>query len=254
MTDPRALSIQTARDVILLKLGPKRILVVGCDSTGAVGRKPLDSLKVHPSIVGKFTARVALMEVIATGARPISLSIALCVEPSPTGREIMEGVHRELKASRLQDVTLVQSSEKNFPVKQTGVGATVIGITGNQRPKIGKCKHNDWLIAVGRPAVGRDVIEGERTGSITNLNDAMDLLRLRYVHEILPVGSRGISREAGIIAADSQLNYLPARNVGVNVKKSAGPATAIICAIDSLKFSELNKTIDKPLTFIGKLR
>ncbi|MGD0424052.1 MAG: AIR synthase related protein [Candidatus Bathyarchaeia archaeon] len=249
-----AKSIETARDVILLRTPQNRILVVGCDSTGAVGQKPLDALKVHPSIVGKFTARVALMEVIAVGARPISLSVALCVEPKPTGREIMNGVRNELRTSRIKDITVVQSSEKNFPVKQTSVGTMVNGIVENRRLKIGKCKHNDWLIAVGDPRVGREVIEGERAGSITDLNDAFDLLELPYVHEIIPVGSRGISREARTITTDSRLHFYPARNATVNLKKSAGPATVILCAIDPAKWSELNETVDKPLRFIGKVR
>jgi hypothetical protein len=254
LTRSRTNSVETARDVILLRLGRKQILVVGCDSTGAVGQKPLDALKVPPWIVGKFTARVALMEVIAVGARPISLSVALCVEPDPAGRQIMDGVRYELRESRLEDMAVVQSSEKNFPVKQTSVGTMVNGIVGEQHLKIGKCEHNDWLIAVGKPSVGREVIEGEQAGSITDLNDAFDLLELPYVHEIIPVGSRGISREASTIATDSRLHFYPARNASVDVKKSAGPATVIICAVDPTRWSELNETIDKPLSFIGKVR
>ena len=254
MTGSILKSVETARDVSLLRLDEKRILVVSCDSAGAVGPKPLDALKVPPSIVGKFTARVALMEVIAVGARPISLSVALCVEPTPTGHEIMKGVRDELRASKLEGVKLLQTSEKNFRVRQTSVGTMVNGIVENRNLKIGKCKRDDWLIAVGDPKVGRDVVEGERTGSITDLNDAFSLLDLPYVHEIIPVGSSGILREASTIATDSRLNFYPARNANVNVKKSAGPATVIICAIDPVKLSRLGQTIDKPLSFIGKVR
>jgi len=254
MTGSIPKSVKTARDVILLRLDEKRILVVSCDSTGAIGQKPLDELKVHPSVVGKFTARVALMEVVAVGARPICLSVALCVEPTPAGREIMKGVRDELRASGLEGIRLVQSSEKNFRVKQTSVGTMANGIVEKRNLKIGKCRHNDSLIAVGNPKVGRDVIEGERTGSITDLTDVFDLLDLPYVHEIIPVGSRGIFREAGTIASDSQLHFYPARNAAVNVKMSAGPATVIVCAIDPAKLSELVGVIDKPLSFVGKLR
>lgn len=129
----------------------------------------------------------------------------------------------------------------------------VNGIVENRNLRVGKCKRNDWLIAVGNPKVGRDVIEGERAGSITDLNDEFYLLDLPYVHEIIPVGSRGILREAGTIATDSRLQFYPARNASVNLKKSAGPATVIICAIDPTKLSELGGVIDKPLSFVGKL-
>jgi hypothetical protein len=251
MTRPLCKSVETSRDVILIRLDQKRILVVSCDSTGAVGQNRLDALRVRPSIVGKFTARVALMEVMAVGARPICVSVALCVEPAPTGREIMNGVREELRASRLQDIAVVQSSEKNFLVKQTGVGTMVDGIVEGPRLRIGRCKPDDWIIAVGKPKVGREVIEGERTGSITDVNDALDLLDLPYVHEIIPVGSRGIRREAITIATDSKLHFYSARSASVDVKKSAGPATVIICAVDSTKWNALNRAIDKPLSFVG---
>jgi len=247
-------TLETARDVILLRIDETRILVVGCDSTGAVGRKPFDVLRVDPSIVGKFTARVALMEVIAVGATPISLSMALCVEPVPAGREIMKGVRDELKASGLVNISLVQSSEKNLRVKQTSVGATVNGIVEKRNLKIGRCKRNDLLVAVGNPMVGREVVEGDRTGSITDLNDALDLLQLPYVHEIIPVGSRGIFKEASIIARDSRLKFYPAIKAKVNGEKSAGPATVIICAIDPAKLTKLGRDIDKHLSFVGELR
>jgi len=253
LTKLTATTLKTARDVILLRIDETRILVVGCDSTGAVGRKPFDALRVDPSIVGKFTARVALMEVMAVGATPISLSVALCVEPAPAGRDIMKGVRDELKASNLENVSLVQSSEKNFRVKQTSVGTTVNGLVEKHKLKIGKCRQDDWLVAVGTPMVGREVLEGDRTGAITDLNDTLNLLELPYVHEIIPVGSRGIFREANIIARDSRLKFYPTNTARVNGKKSAGPATAIICAIDPQKLSRLGKEIDKPLSFVGEL-
>jgi len=248
------ITCKTARDVILLRISENRILVVSCDSTGAVGRKPLDELSVHPSIVGKFTARVALMELIAVGATPSALSVALCVEPTPTGREIMKGVREELRASGLDYVTLVQSSEKNFLVKQTSVGTMANGLADKRNLRIGKCKHNDSLVTVGNPMVGRDVIEGERTGAIADLNVARDLLELTCVHEIIPVGSMGIFKEASTMATDSRLRFHKARETSVNGKKSAGPATVIICAIDPAGLSELSRVIDRPLSFVGDLR
>jgi hypothetical protein len=255
MTKPRiAQNIETARDVVLLRLDKRRILVVGCDSIGAVGLKPLDALRVRPETVGKFAARVALMEVISVGAKPICISVALCVEPAPTGRAIMNGVRGELRASGLESVSVVQSSEKNFPVKQTSVGTTVNGIAEKRQLRIGRCKPDDWLVTVGTPTVGRDVVKAERTGSIADLRDIFDLLDLGCVHEIIPVGSRGIFREARTIAMDSRLSFSPTQNAKVNVEKSAGPATAIICAIKPGKLSELSRTIDKPLSFIGELR
>ena len=120
---------------------------------------------------------------------------------------------------------------------------------------MGRCKRETGVIAVGNPQVGREVIEGERTGSIADLNDAFDLLELPYVHEIIPVGSRGIIREAGtIVGAGFRLHFYPEQRREGGYEKSAGPATVIICAIVPTKWSELQKTIDKPLSFVGELR
>jgi len=246
--------IETARDIVLLRLDGRRNLVVSCDSTGAIGPKPLDSLKVDAAIVGKFTARVTLMEIIAVGAKPICLTVTLCVEPVPTGREIMKGVRRELNSSGFGGVSIVQSSEKNFRVRQTSVGVTANGIVDDHHLRVGRCKRGDFVIAVGKPLVGREVIAGERTGSIADLNVAQDLLELPYVHEIIPVGSTGIMKEASILGADSRLHFYPELKTPVDTTKSAGPATVILCAIVPTKWSQLQKTIDKPLSFIGELR
>jgi selenophosphate synthetase-related protein len=40
-------------------------------------------------------ARVALMDVVATGAFPVILSVTLGVEKEPTGNKILEGIRSE---------------------------------------------------------------------------------------------------------------------------------------------------------------
>ena len=246
--------IETARDVVLLKLDQRRILTVSCDSTGAVGAKPLDELKVGAATVGKFALRVTLMEIVAVGAKPICISVSLCVEPLPTGREIMKGVRRELRASGFEGVSIVQSSEKNFLVRQTSVGATATGLVDDPQLRVGRCKRGDLVIAIGNPCVGREVIDCDRAGVIANLDDVSDLLEFGYVHEIIPVGSKGILREANVVAADSRLRFYPTRKATVNMKKTAGPSTVILCAVIPTRLPELQKAIDKPLSFVGELR
>ena len=243
--------IKSARDIVLVRLDQRRILVVGCDATGAVGPKPVDVLRVDAATVGKFAARVALMETIAVGANPICLSVTLSVEPFPTGREIIRGIRRELTRSKLGYVRMVRSSEKNFPVQQTGVGVTVVGLVHD--PKIGKCKRGDLVIAIGQPCVGREVLKGERTRSIADLADVHALLRLPFVHEIIPVGSKGVLKEARILATDSKLRFLPRKPVTLDMNKSAGPATVALCAISPSNRARLQEIIDKPLNPIGEL-
>ncbi|HTY75232.1 MAG TPA: ribbon-helix-helix domain-containing protein, partial [Candidatus Nanoarchaeia archaeon] len=66
-------------DVVILRIPTGHALVVGSTSSGAVGPKSLDKVKVAGRVVGKFLARVALMDVAATGAFPVMLSATLSV-------------------------------------------------------------------------------------------------------------------------------------------------------------------------------
>lgn len=245
-------ALKTKRDVQLFKLD-ERILVVACDSAGAIGSKPLDKVKVDPITVGRFTARVALMEVLATGAHPICLSCTLSVEPKPTGAEIAKGIRNELKRSGFSKASMIQSTEKNFLVRQTGVGVTVLGLARSRALMIGRCKRDDVLVAVGVPYVGREVVEGEKKRRIADAGDIMILLSLPFVHELIAVGSKGINHEAKTLASDSNLRFRPLRNSEVDLKKSGGPATVVLCALSHSDASKLSDFIDKPLNLVGVL-
>lgn len=136
--------IGTARDVQIISLDPKRVMVVSCDSAGGVGSKPLDRVRASPFVVGKFTARVALMEILSTGAEPICVASALAVEPKPTGNQILLGVRAEMRHALLSPITpIVNSAEKNFEVESTGVGVMAVGITTRMRLRVGRCEVGD---------------------------------------------------------------------------------------------------------------
>ncbi|MBV1822090.1 hypothetical protein KUA25_29170, partial [Bacteroidales bacterium MSK.15.36] len=74
------MKISKVRDLTLIKLTEDKNLIVACDSCGGIGNKLEDTLKVPAFIVGKFTARVALMEVLCTGAEIVSITDAVCNE------------------------------------------------------------------------------------------------------------------------------------------------------------------------------
>ena len=133
-------SIDTLRDLRLFKLDRKRILVVSCDSAGGIGPKPFDKVKVSGSVVGKFTARVALMEALSVGALPFCVTVALSVEPQPTGAQILNGIRSELRHASLTLPITLQSSEKNFAVKQTGLGITVLSIASPRSLRMKTCE------------------------------------------------------------------------------------------------------------------
>ena len=73
-----------------------------------------------------------------------------------------------------------------------------------------------------------EVLRGERAKSIAGMRDVNALLELHFVHEIIPVGSKGILKEATI-----------------DMSKSAGPATVVLCAIAPSRWPELQEIIHK---------
>jgi selenophosphate synthetase-related protein len=200
-----------------------------------------------------MTARVALMELIAIGANPIALTGTLSVEPEPTGNQVIKGMLAEVRYARLRNVQVLSSSEKNVKVSQTGIGVTAIGFVSTSNLKTGRCTPGDEVVAVGEPHVGQEVLHGEASRKIA---DTLDIIKVRdksFVHEIIPVGSRGILEEARTMAKDSNLSIRLLGSQRVDLKKSAGPATVLLCALRGGSFREVEALLDKPTSVIGQL-
>jgi hypothetical protein len=229
-------------------------MVIGCDSAGAIGPKSRDKVRVDGYTLGKITARVALMEVLSTGAKPICVIDTLSVEPEPTGNEILEGVRDEAKKVGLDPkLAVMGSTEKNFAVEQTGIGVTAIGIIEKSLLKIGVSKPEDIVVAVGFPCVGDEVLHAEKLGKTADTSDVLKLLSMEFVHEIIPVGSEGITREVRILAEGSKLNFKFNHNIRIDVKKSAGPATVLLTSLPESRLVEVNHVISKPINIVGQL-
>jgi hypothetical protein len=126
-------------DVSIMKVPTGHAIVIGSTSSGAVGSKTMDKVKVDGRILGKFLARVALMDVTSTGAFPLLLSVTLGVEKEPTGDEIVEGIKREARAIGLDpNQVLMENTEDNFETVQTGAGLTVVGFANEDELRLGK--------------------------------------------------------------------------------------------------------------------
>jgi len=244
-------TIKTSRDIIVFEISADLVMVVGCDSAGGIGPKPLDQVKVSGYTLGRFTARVALMEVSAVGATPICLTNTLGVEPDPTGFEIIEGIKSEIQlAGVANSLALIGSTEKTIAVEQTGIGITVVGLASKNNLRISLSEPDDLIIAVGRPSVKDEVLPAEDRGEIADLRDLQVLLHCDFVHDIVPVGSQGILHEVNVLAEDSGLCAkleLPE----MESKKSAGPATTLVVTIPKNALSKLSGLINKPILVIG---
>jgi len=244
-------TIRTARDVSVFEVNNNSVMVVGCDSAGGIGPKPLDKVKVSGYALGRFTARVALMEVLAVGATPVCLTNTLGVEPDPTGFEIVDGIQNEVKLAKLEDSLVVLGSmEKTVAVEQTGIGVTVVGLAPKNKLKIGLSEPDDLIVAVGRPSVKDEVLPAEKRGEIVDLEDLMKLIDCDFVHDLIPVGSHGMLHEVKVLSQDSGLGF-KLDLLESDAKKSAGPATAILVTLPKNALNKLSGLINKPIRVIG---
>jgi len=216
-------------------------LVVACDSCGAIGEKELDVVKVPARLTGRFAARVALLEVLATGAQPQIVAAAVCNEPEPTGSELLKGVKDELKSAGLGTLPIAISCEKNMSTRQTGLGITVVGLVDGAALRITSTRDGDSLYCLGLPLVGAEVRDADDP-EIIQASDVRRLLEDPAVHDIIPVGSRGILGEIGLLTEAMEMhfaagvqklagafpegNYRPADSL--DIYKSGGPATCLI--------------------------
>lgn len=240
------------RDINLVELDKDNLLVIACDSAGGIGPKKHDRIKVPAELIGAFTARVALMEVISVAAEPISIVDALAVEYNPTGEEILNGIKGELKKIGLdRQIAVNGSTEENIETSQTGIGVTVFGRVNRDKIKVAAGQTGDILIAVGLPMVGEEVLANQEKAA--DLPVLQQLLGYRGVHEIIPAGSKGLAYEARVLARSAGLKLKLKDDSGLDLQKSAGPATSLVAAVESDLFDCLKAEIAKPLTIIGEL-
>lgn len=221
------MKINKVRDLTLIKINEQKTLVIACDSCGSIGMKKYDELKVPTNIAAKFTARVALMEVICSGAEVVTLSNAVCNEMKPTGEEVIKGIKAELKDAGVDVSVLTGSTEENFKTYSTGIGITCIGIVDNENIKINKIPKGALLYSIGIPKVGNQInLDGDT--EIANYQNIRKLLSMKDIFEIIPVGSKGIFYEASEVAKHNNLKLEFKENINIDIFTSAGPATVLI--------------------------
>lgn len=224
-------------------------MLVACDASGGIGSKAMDRVQVPGYVLGRFTARVALMEVMAGGGRPVALVNTCCVEPEPTGREIMRGVLDEAALAGLGPNAVTGSFEKNVATVQTGLGVTALALSAGP---FRSAAAGDLVVAVGRPKVGQEVSLDDP--EIVDLPTVARLAHDPAVHEVLPVGSRGIAAETRDLAITAGLSLeLLAPEPGWDLQKSAGPGTCCLVAVEPSALLGLALTLAQPWAVVARL-
>ncbi len=242
------------RDLTQISLGAEFSLVVAVDSDGGLGSLPADVVPCSDFILGRFAIRVPLMEIIASGAVPLAAFDMLTLPMKPHGVEIIRGIRAELSEAGLDsDFPLSGSTEDNIPTTMTGIGTVVIGLVRQDDFRPGTSQAGDTVLCLGKPKSGpQDTITPE-DADIVKLSQLKLVITEEGVHDILPVGSRGILYEAGQLAGSAGLNLIVNAQTQMNLNKSAGPGTCALVSCRPESVMQLKNILDVPVNIIGRL-
>ncbi|MHB9144580.1 MAG: AIR synthase related protein [Symbiobacteriia bacterium] len=239
------------RDVLIVPLPGGLELVFTCDVAGGVGPKPRDGVPAPAETVGRFTTRVALLELLACRARPLAVLNGLAVEPDPTGRGLLSGIRAEMAAAGYSDLPVFGSMEKNLPTVSTGIAVTAAGLRLAGDPPVSTARPGDVLLIVGVPRVGGAVHLDDP--EIADVPTLLALLAQPGVHAVIPAGSGGVAPECQVLAAEAGCHAALARPVSPLLYQSAGPATVLVAAVAPGAEAELAARIRPPLRRVGHL-
>ena len=235
----------TCRDVLVVRPDDAwdSWLVTAADSCGAIGDKPGDALHVPPELAAELTARVALLEVLCTGASPAFAALNVCNEPE-TAERLLAGFRRAAPS-----LPAVMSTEKNMPTSMSAFGVSVTGVCRPEALRLGRAEAGDRLFCAGLPLCGGEVLA--HSGALFSPSHLVTLFADSRVHAAIPCGSGGILKEAQIIAAENGLSAVIEAPPRLDLEKSAGPASCAIFAASVPAGHGFG--LDIPVACIGQL-
>jgi len=248
------LPVRRVRDLTVMELDAERLLVIACDSVGSIGPKPADRYPASARTVAHFAARVPLVEVLAAGARPEVIVDTLSVEMHPTGAEMIAEFQAVAAELGLGPERVTGSTEDNVTSDATGVGVTVIASATRDDLRPGRALPGDRVYCVGRPtSAPQDRVEiGDPR--MVSLGLLARIVELAGVGDALPVGSRGVGHELGVLAESNGLTLLEVRHE-LDLARSGGPASCVLVTVRPSAATRLHQLVDGAvdLTYLGDL-
>jgi hypothetical protein len=242
------------RDLLVTELTENFWMVTTCDSDGGIGPKKHDTIFSPAYDLGRLATRVPLMEMFASGALPVIVVDTLCVEMDPVGKEIIRGVKDEVFEAGLNgNLVVTGSTEDNVATTQTGVGVVVVGFIEKKDFKPGKSLKNDLVVCIGLPKSAPEYKLNYADKEIANTKLIRQLSLLEFVHDILPVGSKGISHEFKELAKSANLSPIYRDDITIDIRKSGGPSTCCLVSLQKSNLELLKYKIDNKITIIGEL-
>ncbi len=185
-------------------------VVVCTDNSVGIGMLAQDVVQVPYDILGYYSARVVLLELLSSGGKPIGYTVGNGTKDGYNA--IHTGIQR-LFSELGFTLPNVSSSESNFEVTQSSISVTLIG------KKVKELTDEEGTFALmGSPLVGDEVMDGD----VASVKEVYRLIQDPRVISVLPVGSTGIKEEAkgvyGVCLHSSK----------VDVLKSSGPSTCVV--------------------------
>lgn len=235
------------RDLSLIDLGDKKLLFA-TDSSGAIGMKENDQVRIDNFGLGRFLAQVPFMEIMATGAQPSYVFLPISNEMEPTAAGIIAGVRSIMKEAGMDEKLINGSTEENMVTSQTGAAITVMAVVDGSF-SFPRARRGHAVFSLGLPKVGQEVLDDR--GEIMTLTHLRELRKMDFVGDILPVGSKGVYYETGEMAKSNSLE-LEWIFQGDLLYKSAGPATVVLCSAPEDRLEELKK-LALPVSLIARL-
>jgi hypothetical protein len=235
-----AFPCREVRDLTVLELGN--------------GFRKNDVVRVSNYLVGRFAMRVPLMEILCCGALPLAAFDMLTVPLDEGGQEIIRGLRDELVEGNLaEDFPLSGSTEENVPTSMTGVGTALLGLVHDEDFRPGTSRAGDVVLCAGLPKSGPD--DEIRLDDKENVRQShiRELLGSDGVHDLLPVGSRGVLYEAKEMATSAGLGFIASQEVDLDLKKSAGPSTCALVSASVAQTASIAGILGLPVTEVGKL-
>lgn len=243
--------VQSFRDLLLLQTDKE--LVVACDSVGGIGPRHGDTVTNNGRDSAHFAARVPLLEVVCSGARPIALINTLCqdrISAQPLIDEFKTIAHE----AGIPPEGVTGSTEDNVPTTMTGIGVVVIGQL-DEGLLSGGAHEGDLIICVGWPrsAPKDHLFRGHP--DIAPLSAILTLVSSRSITDGLPVGSKGLAWEVPQLANSAGLvhEWIPEQPIPVDA--SGGPSSCVLISCAPKNEDYLHSLIDPivPWTRVARL-
>ncbi|MBO0589566.1 hypothetical protein [Sporosarcina sp. E16_8] len=200
--------------------------IVTTDNSGGIGEKLQDIVIVPDRITAYFAARVALLEQWASHAEPVSILIHN-FSGNASWESYVAGVTDLFHEAGLEVPPINGSSETNMELVQSAMAVTIIG-----KKRAALTQENCAWFTYGTPLVGDEV--RNRADEIASTRLIHEAMKSGIVHQIWPVGSKGILQEVRLLTGMKEARV----ETILDPMKSAGPSTVVLLAVEKMKIEE----------------